>query len=154
MVWADEHERVEQSEEQVRKAACAFQERTELRLLLFLKGTGVLVGSSGLHEIDWDVPRFEIGYWVRTSFAGQGYITEAVRAITGFAFECLGARRVAIRCDARNERSARVAERAGYRLEGTLRNEARAADGQLGDTRIYAMLPEEYPRPADGDDRR
>ena len=91
-------------------------------LLLFLKGTGTLVGSSGLHRIDWEVPKFEIGYWCRTGFTGRGYVTEAVRGISAFAFDVLGARRVEIRCDSRNLPSARGAERAGFRLEGELRN--------------------------------
>jgi RimJ/RimL family protein N-acetyltransferase len=90
--------------------------------------------------MDWSVPRFEIGYWVRRCFVGQGYITEAVRGVTRFAFETLGARRVEIRCDARNERSRRVAERSGFELEATLRNHAVAVDGELRDTLIYARL--------------
>ena len=42
---------------------------------------GRFLGSSGLHRIDWDVPKFEIGYWCRTSLARRGYITEAVAKI-------------------------------------------------------------------------
>jgi len=114
--------------------------REDLWLLLFLKGTHTLVGGSGLHRIDWDVPRFEIGYFVRQRFAGQGYITEAVRGIAHFAFETLGARRVEIHCDERNERSRRVAERAGFELEATLRNHSVAPDGRLRDTLIYVRL--------------
>ena len=45
-----------------------------------------------------------------------------------------------VRCDARNVRSQRVAERAGYPLEATLRNHAVAADGKLRDTLIFARL--------------
>ena len=111
------------------------------RSLLRAIGTGAaVVGGGGLHRIDWDVPRFEIGYWVRRRFAGQGYITEAVRGITRFAFETLGARRVEIRCDVRNVRSQRVAERAGYELEATLHSHMVAPDGALRDTLIYARL--------------
>jgi RimJ/RimL family protein N-acetyltransferase len=86
------------------------------------------------------VRRFEIGYWVRRRFAGQGYITEAVRGITRFAFETLAARRVEIHCDARNERSQAVARRAGYELEATLRKHMLAPDGELRDTLIFVRL--------------
>lgn len=96
---------------------------------LFLKGTDTLVGSSGLHRIDWPVPRFEIGYWCRTSFSGQGYVTEAVRGIADFAFDHLDARRVEIRCNPQNHRSAHVAEYAGFRLEGELRAFERSPNG-------------------------
>jgi RimJ/RimL family protein N-acetyltransferase len=99
------------------------------------------VGGSGLHRIDWSVPRFEIGYWVRTPFAGQGYISEAVRGITTFAFDTLGARRVEIHCDDRNTRSATVASRTGFALEGVLRNQRRNhLSGELRNTMIFAQV--------------
>ncbi|MEE8391330.1 MAG: GNAT family protein [Anaerolineae bacterium] len=138
MPWAKEIPTVEEEEIAVRKGRARFLTRADLWLLLFLKGTRTLVGGSGLHRMDWDVPSFEIGYFARSRFAGQGYITEAVRGVTRFAFETLGARRVKIRCDACNERSQQVAERAGFELEATLRNHAVAVDGELRDTLIYS----------------
>ena len=140
MPWADHVPTVDEDEELVREAHARFLTREDLWLLLLLKGTHTLVGGSGLHGIDWQVRRFEIGYWVRRRFAGQGYITEAVRGITRFAFETLAARRVEIHCDARNERSQAVARRAGYELEATLRKHMLAPDGELRDTLIFVRL--------------
>jgi RimJ/RimL family protein N-acetyltransferase len=110
-------------------------------MLLIRKSDGMFVGGSGLHRIDWTVPKFEIGYWVRTSLQGQGYITEAVNGITDFAFTVLHARRIEIRCDARNTRSAAVAERAGYTLEARFHHDCRGVDGDLRDTLIYVKFP-------------
>jgi len=141
MPWAREHGTVEDSEASARLARARFLKRTELRMHFHLKGTGTLVGSSGLHRIDWEMPKFEIGYWCRTRFSGQGYTTEAVRAISALAFDTLGARRVEIRCDPSNGPSARVARRAGFRLEGELRNEALGTDGVLRNTLVYATIP-------------
>ena len=62
MPWAHRELTVEVEEEIMRRARAAFLERSDLMLLLFLKGTGTLVGGSGLHRIDWEVPKFEIGY--------------------------------------------------------------------------------------------
>jgi RimJ/RimL family protein N-acetyltransferase len=146
LLWAQTAPTLEESEINARKAQARFLLREELWLLLFLKGTNTLVGSSGLHRIDWSVPRFEIGYWVRTSYAGQGYITEAVAGIANFAFDTLGAKRVEIRCDAKNERSAAVARRLDFTLEGTLRcDDRRPLTGELRDTLIFAKVkPEEH----------
>jgi ribosomal-protein-serine acetyltransferase len=108
--------------------------------MLWRKSDGLYVGGSGLHRMDWSVPRFEIGYWVRASLEGQGYISEAVHGITRFAFEVLGAERLEIRCDARNERSAAVARRAGYTLEGTLRRDSRDTSGGLRNSLIFSKL--------------
>jgi len=141
MPWATEVPTVEASEIRVREKHLDFLARKDLILHLILKGTNILVGSSGLHNIDWDVPSFEIGYWVRTSYARKGLITEAVIGISNFAFEQLGAKRVEIRCDAKNVRSAAIPQRLGFVLEGTLRNEAiDHLTSELRDTMIFAKI--------------
>ena len=98
------------------------------------------MGIAGLQDIDWGVPKFEIGYWCRTGHTGHGYITEAVKAITSLAIDTLGARRVEIRCDPSNLKSARVAERAGFTLEATLHNNELGTDGTPWNTLIYTQL--------------
>ncbi len=142
MEWAQVVPSVAEQETSIREAALRFRTREDLRLLLFRKSDGLFVGGSGLHNIDWEVPRFEIGYWVRTSLSGQGYITEAVNGIAAFAFDQLKAIRLEIRCDARNTRSAAVAERAGFTREACLRCQSRAPDGKLRDTLVFARLRE------------
>ncbi len=140
MHWAQTPQSIAESETHSRESALSFRNREDLPLRLFRKHDGFFVGASGLHNIDWDVPRFEIGYWVRSSLRGQGYITEAVLGITDFAFGLLKAERLEIRCDARNERSAAVARRAGYTLEACLHSDARDPQGGLRDTLIFALL--------------
>ncbi|WP_336774102.1 GNAT family N-acetyltransferase [Paenibacillus sp. MMO-58] len=140
MPWANQIPTIEESEISIRKSRLEFLERTDLRLLLIHKETGQLVGSSGLHRMDWQARNFETGYWVRTSCAGQGYISEAVEAITEFAIHQLEANRIEIRCDSRNTKSARVAERSGFTLEGILRSEKRANDGSLRDTMVFSKV--------------
>jgi len=66
-----------------------------------------------------------------------------VLSITAFAFDTFGAKRVEIRCDSRNLASTRVAERAGFRLEGELRSNEVGTDGEPRDILIYAMTPEQ-----------
>ena len=131
----------EEYEVRVREGRLKFLSREDLWLMLLLKGTSTIIGGSGLHRINWDVPRFEIGYWVRTSYARQGYITEAVAGITDFAFKTLGAKRVEIRCDARNGRSAAIPQRLDFVHEGTLRHEDRHhVSSDLRDTMIFAKI--------------
>ncbi|GAB4572687.1 MAG: GNAT family N-acetyltransferase [Anaerolineae bacterium] len=144
MPWAQHPPTLESSEQQVRLGAARWAAREDLWLMLIRKADGRWIGGSGLHRMDWAVPRFEIGYWVRAEAQGKGYITEAVNGITAFAFDVLGAERVEIRCDAHNKRSAAVAERCGYRLEGRLRHEARAVSGELRDTLVYSLIRPEW----------
>src|SRR5690606_25101018 len=123
------------------EAEADFMLRKDLRLHFFSKETGEFVGSSGLHRINWDVRKFEIGYWVDNRFEGKGYVTEAVERITRFAFEELEANRVEIRCDPDNVRSRAVAERLNFELEGILRNDTLSkVSNKLRDTCIYAKI--------------
>ncbi len=138
--WARQLPSVEDSEVLMREAVARWLRREDLWMLVFLKGTDTLVASSGLSRMDWNVPRFEIGYWARRGYGGQGYVTEAVRGITDFAFRELKAKRVHLHLDARNERSRRVAERAGFALEGRLPRHMRAHDGTLIDIDLYGRL--------------
>jgi len=140
MPWAHEHQSVEHSEAYARHAQADFLARRDLPLQLYLRDDGTFVGGSGLHRIDWAVPRFEIGYWVRTSMAGSGFATEATRRIAQFAFQDLDAERVEIWCDARNERSAAVATRAGFALEARLNHNRIGADGKLSDSLCFVRL--------------
>ena len=140
MPWAQQMPTLEESEAFVRRAQCQFLEREDLTLLLFLKGTNTLVGGSGLHQINWDIPKFEVGYWCRKRFQGQGYITESTEAITTFAFDILGAKRVGIRCDSKNVKSRGIPDRLGFTLEGTLRHDSLSLTGGLRDTLIFAKI--------------
>jgi RimJ/RimL family protein N-acetyltransferase len=144
MPWAYDEQTVEYSESYARRFAAKFALREDLAMLMFRKSDGQLVGGTGLHRIDWSIPKFEIGYWLRTSVHGQGYMTEAVNGLTRFAFGTLDAERVEIRCDERNEKSAAVARRAGYTQEGMLRHDARGTQDELRNTLIFGMIRSEY----------
>ncbi len=142
MPWARRIPTLAESETFAREAAARFRTCEEVTYLIFRPEDTRLIGSIGLHSIDWGVPRFEIGYWLRSDCEGYGYITEAARALTALCFERLGAQRVEIRCDSHNLRSAAVARRVGYHLEATLQNHARNNDGHLRDTLVFACFPD------------
>lgn len=113
MPFAQKEQSVEELEANIREAHAQFLKREDLRLHIFHKETGEFIGSSGLHRMNWDVPKFEIGYWIDTRHSGKGYMSEAVQGITDFAFRELKARRVEIRVDSRNTKSRRIPEPAG-----------------------------------------
>jgi RimJ/RimL family protein N-acetyltransferase len=136
--WVAVEQSLESSEAYCRAAQADFIARRELAFLLFERAGGALVGTAGLHHLDWTTPKAELGYWGRTSSAGRGYVSEAVDALARFAIERLGAVRVQIVTDEANLRSRAVATRCGFALEGILRNERRSSDGTLRNTCVYA----------------
>jgi ribosomal-protein-serine acetyltransferase len=141
MPFAQNGQTEEETESNIREAYASFIKREDMRLLIFHKETGEFIASSGLHRINWSIPKFEIGYWIDTRHSGKGYITEAVQGISNFAFTELKARRVEIRCDSKNVKSRKIPEVLGFTLEGILKNEGLSADGkELRDTCVYAMV--------------
>ena len=64
--------------------------------------------------------------------------------LADFARSRLQARRITVHCNARNDASRRVAERAGFTLEGRLRNARLEPDGSISDELVYAIVPEDH----------
>ncbi len=136
--WAAGVQSVQLSEIYCRNAHFSFIARQDMPFLIFERSTSMLVGCVGLHRPDWHTPKVELGYWCRSTRAGNGFMTEAVLALLQVAEKNLAAARVELRTDASNLRSRALAERCGFVLEGVLRCERRAPDGQLRDTCMYA----------------
>ena len=140
MDWAKAPYGIDEARAFCAAARTAFEDGEEFATLMTLPGHGRIIGSAGLVARDMAVPSFEIGYWIHTAHAGQGYVTEAARALARLAFEGLGSRRIEIRMDENNRRSCAVAERLGFEWEATLKAHRRDNLGQLVATRLYAMF--------------
>ena len=144
MPWAGTMPSVDESEAHCRRQHAKFLLREDFVFLIFERradgGEGDLLGGTGLHRIDWSLRRFEIGYWRKTGCEGRGIVTEAAKAMARLAFDSLGARRVELRMDDNNERSWKVAERAGFTLEALLRFDAVNPRGEPRSTRVYARV--------------
>jgi RimJ/RimL family protein N-acetyltransferase len=140
MPWARAPMSVEQSEEHCRTMQARWHAREELDFCFYARDDGTLVGKGGLHTIEWSVPRFEIGYWIRSSRTGRGYATEATLGLVELARAHLGAVRIEISSDTRNAASRRVAQKCGFELEGIRRRSRRDAEGGLADSCLYARI--------------
>jgi len=143
MPWAKEKPSIEDTEEFVRLSAANWilkrNEEPYLPVFIFDKKTHEFVGGTGYHHFDWDIPYLETGYWLRNSCSGKGYMTEAVNALTQYAFKEMKVKRIAITCDVTNLRSKKIMERLGYSLEGTLKaNRKSPLTDELSDTLVYA----------------
>lgn len=143
MPWAKENPSINDTEEFVRQSAANWilkrNEEPYLPLFIFNKITNQFIGSTGYHHLDWEVPCVEIGYWLRNSCAGTGYMTEAVNAITRYAFNQMMVKRIGVTCDINNIRSKKVIERLGFVLEGVLKkNRKEPLTAKISDTLVYA----------------
>ncbi|WP_447006175.1 GNAT family N-acetyltransferase [Saccharothrix isguenensis] len=130
-----------QAEEFVREVGTA--DPTEPGWFQFaVEAGGVLVGDVGvgLHE---NRMQAEVGYTLATAHQGRGYASEAVRRVVAHLFEERGLHRVSAECDARNERSARLLARLGFRQEGH-RVRSTWAKGEWTDDLLFGLLATEW----------
>jgi RimJ/RimL family protein N-acetyltransferase len=100
---------------------------------------GAMLGFAALVHLDLEHAQGEIGYMLDPAARGRGVATSAVALLTRWAFDELGLTRIELRIDTENTASARVAERAGYRLDGVLRSLA-FKDGLRTDTAVWSRL--------------
>jgi ribosomal-protein-alanine N-acetyltransferase len=99
---------------------------------------GALLGVIGL-EINAEMQRAELGYWIGTPYWNKGHCTEAALAVVRLAFDVLGLRRVFAQHFGRNPASGRVMEKVGMRHEGTLRQHT-VKWGTIDDMQVYGVL--------------
>jgi RimJ/RimL family protein N-acetyltransferase len=110
---------------------------------VFERPGGDLVGGCGLHARSGP-GGLELGYWLRSDRWGRGLATELAAALTRTAFEVHEVERVDLRCAPENLRSARVAEKLGFRHEATLRRRLRRhGSGEMGAAMIWSLVDDE-----------
>jgi RimJ/RimL family protein N-acetyltransferase len=112
---------------------------------------GEVRGSTRFYELNAGQRRVEIG----STFYGRdwwaGVTNPACKLmLLRHAFETLGLRRVALRCDARNARSRAAILKLGAREEGRLRGHRVAPDGSEGDTLYFSILSDDWPGVREG----
>jgi aminoglycoside 6'-N-acetyltransferase len=141
----------QEAEAVVRELAAEWEAGNAYFVGAFHRETDEFVAQVYVGPVNRDLPEFAIGFFADRDHEGQGYVTEAVRAVLGFIFEHLDAHRVCMECDDTNERSWRVAERCGMVREGHIRENQLNRDGELSGTLHYGLLKREFeahPSPA------
>lgn len=104
---------------------------------------GALAGKVSLHEIDWPNRRSSLGYWLSKDMTGRGIMTQCVTAVLDYAFTELGLNHIHLKAAPENKASCAIAERLGFKHEGTLRDDLWNHDHFL-DMNFYGMRAIEW----------
>ena len=115
---------------------------TGLNLMMLAREVDQIVGWIYLTDVDRYARSAEIGYGVRPHARGRGFATEALVAVSRWALTAGGLQRAWLRVNTDNLASVRVAQKAGFTLEGTLRSATLEEDG-LHDVAVLALLDDE-----------
>ncbi|MFC4772009.1 GNAT family N-acetyltransferase [Enterococcus hermanniensis] len=128
--WQDEREFI-------KTKLIGYAEGTDL--LLFMMFNQQLCGCIDIHNIDTKAGKGEIGYWIHSSFSGQGIVSKSVRAISVLAFNAFELNKLKIIVDLENSASNRVAQNSGYILTSVERSDMRLRE-DLRDMNHYTLL--------------
>ena len=123
--------------EYAQRAAAGWESWTTWDWVIYLEDQ--VAGAAGLNRYDEMWASANLGYWIRSDLAGRGIATEAARAVVGFGFGQVGLNRMELVAAVDNAASQRVAEKLGFRYEGTKR-EGTIVDGRGIDVRMYGLL--------------
>ena len=132
------------AEKFIRMQAAAFKKGNITNFAITLAADGSFIGIIGL-TINNEHKRAELGYWIGKPFWGNGYATEAGRAVLQYGFEKLGLRRIHAGHFANNPASGRVQQKLGMVREGYERKHI-LKWGEEIDHIINAILKSEYDR--------
>lgn len=140
--WVPHNKTVSDSETYIRETTRKRESFESFDYAIYRATDGTYLGNAGLHSIAWERARCEIGYWIAGPFEGQGYVRDAVDALTRACFKA-GFHRVEIRCAPANERSAKVPLSLGFRFEARLEEDS-SENGVWRDTLVFAALSSRY----------
>jgi ribosomal-protein-alanine N-acetyltransferase len=115
------------------------------RWMLCERGSDAVQGTVGVFHWSQRDRRAEVGYVLAVHQWGRGVMKELMPALLRFGFEDMGLHRMEALLDPRNVASARVLTRAGFRLEGVLREHMAEPEG-FSDTAVYSLLEGEWRR--------
>jgi RimJ/RimL family protein N-acetyltransferase len=118
------------------------RERTGLNLMMLARDDDRIAGWIYLTDVDRYARCAQIGYGVRPRARGRGFATEALAALSRWALTAGGLQRVWLSVNTDNLASLRVARKAGFTREGTLRRASLEEDG-LHDVAVLALLDDE-----------
>jgi len=119
------------------------QQHNQTALELGIVHNHHLIGGIGMHDWDHNLKKAQLGYWIRKEYEGQGIINKCLVRFIDFLFEKPGLNKIEIHFMTGNKRSAAVAQRLGFRVEGIIR-QSYLMNGKLEDLAITGLLKSEW----------
>lgn len=99
-----------------------------------------LIGFIDVKNIDWSIPKAELGCYIDEEYAGKRVSTKAFSILTGHCFNELGFKKLFLRTHQSNIAAIKVAEKCGFRVEGTIRSDYKTTSGEIIDLIYYGKL--------------
>jgi len=134
----------EDAEIRIQELSTDWITRTRFVMGIWLKSSGKYIGQVWIEPNKWEVPSFELGWFLERSHQGQGIATEANKATIQFLFNHLKAYKIIVITRDDNHKSSRLAECLGFIKEGHLRERSIKKNGSRVGLLYYGMLKSEW----------
>ncbi|MEH6537526.1 MAG: GNAT family protein [Psychroserpens sp.] len=102
--------------------------------------TNAFVGLVDVKNIDWNVPKAELGSFIDTKYEGQGITSKATNLVVDYIVQKHKFIKLLCRANSRNKGSIAVILKNGFELEGTIRNDYRTTKGEIVDLNYYGRV--------------
>ncbi len=140
-----EHESEEYTRQYLKFLKSKYKKGEYLDWGITLKSTGKLIGTCGFTSIDLSNSKGEIGYVLNPEYSGNGYATEAVKAVLEYAFFTLKLNRMEARVMEGNLPSVKLLEKIGMTFEGRGEEEI-FVKGEYKNILHYSLLKDRFKR--------
>ena len=130
-------------ERHAREFLATVAKENELRLAIRRQSDGRICGGIGLHP-EMQHQRAELGSWIGVPYWGNGYATEAARAVVRHGFEQFKLNRIFASHFKDNDASGKILRKIGMKHEGCMR-QAILKWGKFVDVEMYSILRAEMP---------
>lgn len=139
--WLDRVTEASDTKDFLEAQLLKFQQGKALHVTIFHQNK--IAGVLGYNKIDRANKIGHLGYWLALEYNGRGIMTQSVRELIEIGFDYYTLNRIDLRCAVANSRSRAIAERLGFRNEGTIRQAEKLNDRYV-DHVVYGLLKSEY----------
>lgn len=101
---------------------------------------GEFVGFIDIKNIDWNIPKGELGCYTDAGYAGKGITSKAFALFVDYCFDHYGFAKLFLRTHESNLAAQKLAERAGFEIEGKIRKDYKTTKGEVVDLIYYGKL--------------
>ena len=131
---------LEDTKEYIIEIIKKIEQRTYLPFLVINTQTNSLVGFVDIKNIDWNIPKGELGCFIDKEYSNKGVSTKALTIFTEFCFENYGFKKLFLRTHESNHSAKKLAESCGFQIEGIIRRDYKTTTGELVDLLYYGKL--------------
>lgn len=102
--------------------------------------TKELVGFIDVKNIDWTIPKAELGCYTDEKYAGKGITSRAFSLVVNYCFEEFKFKKIFLRTHESNLSAQKLAEKTGFEIEGKIKRDYKTTKGEIVDLLYYGKL--------------